>query len=162
MVMLAHGGAGVDHPSAAVNIAALVQTVAIKPAPRVLNAADPDAPSARDIARVIAGHLGHQWSEVALGDQADPALGWHPWDRRYPVVLDTTASLQLGYQPVGDYQHTVPEAIQWLIRVTEQTKPAQLPERYDDSLFAHRFDYDAEDRYLRSHPDLGPAASVCR
>ena len=162
VVMLAHGGAGVDHPSAAVNIAALVQTVAGKPGARVLNAADPDAPCGLDIARVVAGHLGHQWSEVALDDDVDPALGWHPWDRRYPVILDTTASIRLGYQPVGDYQSTAGSVIAWLVRVAEQNGPARLPEQFDDGYLANRFDYDAEDHYLRSHPGLGPASSVCR
>jgi len=160
VVLLAHGGAGVDHPSAAVNIAALIETVASKPGARILNAADPDAPSARHISRVVAGHLGHQWSEVAVGDDVDPALGWHPWDRRYPIVLDTTAAVQLGYQPVGNYQTTA--GIDWLVRVTEPNGPVRLPKRYDDGYFADRFDYDAEDRFLRNHPSLGPAPSVCR
>jgi len=162
IVLLAHGGAGVDHPSAAANIAALVETVASKPGARILNAADPDAPSARDIARVVAGHLGHQWSEVVLGDEVDPVLGWHPWDRRYPIILDTTAAVQLGYQPTGDYQTTVASAIDWLVGVAEQNGAARLPERYDEGYFAHRFDYDAENRYLRSHPGIDPAPSGCR
>jgi len=162
VLLLAHGGAGVDHPSAAANIAALVETVASKPGARILNAADPDAPNARDIARIVARQLGHQWSEVALGDDVDPALGWHPWDRRYPVVLDTTAAVQLGYQPVGNYQTTVGSAIDWLVRVTEQNGPARLPERYDEGYFAHRFEYDAEDRYLHNHPGIDHAPSVQR
>ncbi|MGI8971814.1 MAG: NAD-dependent epimerase/dehydratase family protein, partial [Dehalococcoidia bacterium] len=43
VVLLAHRGRGIDHPSAAVNIAALVETVAAKPGRRILNSADPDA-----------------------------------------------------------------------------------------------------------------------
>lgn len=63
-VLLAHRGRGVDHPSAAANIAALVETCATRPGDRVLNAADPDAPDARTIARVVAVHFGHEWREV--------------------------------------------------------------------------------------------------
>jgi nucleoside-diphosphate-sugar epimerase len=148
VVLLAQRGRGVDHPSAAVNIAALVETVANQPGARILNAADPDAPSALEIARIVAGHLGHDWSEVLLDENADPPLGWHPWDRRYPVVLDTSAAAQLGYQPSGDYQTTVGPALDWLVELAEQDGVARLPERYDDGYFDGRFDYTAEDRYL--------------
>lgn len=54
VVLLAHRGAGVDHPSAASNIAALVETVALSPGRRILNSADPDAPSGLEIARTVA------------------------------------------------------------------------------------------------------------
>ena len=54
-VFLAHRGAGVDHTTAAVNIAALVEAVAATPGQRILNSADPDAPSALEISRTIAG-----------------------------------------------------------------------------------------------------------
>jgi nucleoside-diphosphate-sugar epimerase len=53
-VFLAHRGAGVDHPSAAANIAALVEVVAARPGQRILNSADPDTPSALEISRTIA------------------------------------------------------------------------------------------------------------
>ncbi len=90
-VLLAHRGVGVDHPSAAGNIAALVEVVAANPGRRILNSADPDAPSGLEIARTIARRLGHAWEEVLLDDDADEALGWHPWDKRPPMVLDMTA-----------------------------------------------------------------------
>lgn len=70
-VFLAHGGAGVDHTTAAANIAALVELVAAKPGRRILNVADPDAPSALEISRTIARHLGHEWTEVLLDDGAE-------------------------------------------------------------------------------------------
>ena len=61
--LLAHRGAGVDHPTAAANIAALVETVAT-PWARILNCADPDAPNGLEISRTIARHLDHVWDEV--------------------------------------------------------------------------------------------------
>jgi nucleoside-diphosphate-sugar epimerase len=150
VVMLAHRGAGVDHPSAAVNIAALVETVAAHPGRRILNSADPDAPSGIDIARYVAGHLGHQWAEILLGDDADPRLGWHPWDRRPPIVLDTTAAVELGYRPVGDYRATVPAVIDWLTSTAQLIDGAQLPAGFADDYFADRFDYQREDASLAS------------
>jgi|GEM_PF-3600227 len=45
-VLLADGGAGADHPTAAANLAALVEVVAAAPGRRILNCADPDVPTA--------------------------------------------------------------------------------------------------------------------
>lgn len=78
-LLLARRGAGVVHTTAAANLAALIETVAERPGTRVLNCADPDAPSVREICRAIAGHLGHEWEEVVLLDDTAPAgLGTTP------------------------------------------------------------------------------------
>ena len=138
VVLLARRGAGVDHPTAAANVAALIETVAGKPGRRVLNSADPDAPSGLEIARTVARHLGHTWDEVLLGEDAPAGLGRHPWDRPHPVVLDTTAALQLGYLPAGAYAETVAAELDWL--AAEGAPPGTLAEEL--------FDYVAEDRYL--------------
>jgi hypothetical protein len=57
-VLLAGRGLGMDHPSAAANIATLVQVVAERPGQRILNAADPDAPNGLAISPAIAGLAG--------------------------------------------------------------------------------------------------------
>jgi nucleoside-diphosphate-sugar epimerase len=147
-VLLASGGRGVDHPSAAANIAALVETVATRPARRILNSADPDAPSGLEIARVVARHLDHEWQEVLLGEDADPALGSHPWNRTPPVVLDTTSATNLGYTPAGGFARTVSAEIDWLVALTRGTGRPQLPRYFADSYFDTLFDYAPEDRYL--------------
>jgi nucleoside-diphosphate-sugar epimerase len=147
-VLLAHRGVGTDHASAAANVAALVETVANQPGRRILNSADPDAPSGLEIARTIAAHLGHTWSEILLDEDADPVLGWHPWDRRHPIVLDTAASLALGYRPVGDYAATVPDIVDWLVSARRGDGRAELPEGFDDGYFDGRFEYAREDAYL--------------
>jgi nucleoside-diphosphate-sugar epimerase len=131
VVFLAHRGEGVDHPSAAVNVAALVETVAGKPGRRILNSADPDAPNGLAISRAVARHLDHEWEEVLVDDAS---LGAHPWDKRPPFVLDTSAATALGYEPVGDYATTVAEEIDWLVR-----------ERPAIDGFDGAFDYAAED-----------------
>ncbi|MEU3643158.1 NAD-dependent epimerase/dehydratase family protein [Lentzea sp. NPDC034063] len=110
VVVLASRGQGVDHPTAAANLAALIETAALHPGARVLNAADPDAPNGLEISRIIAGSLGHEWHEILLDhDQA----GRHPWHRGF--VLDTSAALALGYRPVGDYAATVQETLRDLV-----------------------------------------------
>jgi nucleoside-diphosphate-sugar epimerase len=134
-VLLAHRGEGVDHTTAAANIAALVAVCAAKPGRRVLNSADPDAPSAREIAHTVARHLGHTWEEV-LVDGDEP--GATPWDAVPPIVLDTSAARALGYRPVGNHEATVAAALDWV----RDHQPA------DDDFFAPYFDYAAEDRLL--------------
>ncbi|GAA5226254.1 NAD(P)H-binding protein [Paeniglutamicibacter antarcticus] len=99
-VFLADSGRGGDHTTAAVNTAALVETVAAHPAARILNSADPDAPTGLQITRTIATHMGHHWREVLLDGIADPDLGDHPWNSTPPILLDTSASVALGYRPV--------------------------------------------------------------
>jgi nucleoside-diphosphate-sugar epimerase len=90
VLFLAHRGAGVDHPTAAANIAALIDLAAAQPGRRILNAADPDAPSALEISRIIARHLGHTWDEVLLDDE-QAAAGQLTLDQ---LTLDQPASQQ--------------------------------------------------------------------
>ena len=148
-VLLAGRGAGTDHPSAAANIAALVQLAAERPGRRILNAADPDAPDGLAISRTVATLLGHTWREVPLDDDAPPELGRHPWHRLPPVVLSMAAAHALGHRPVGDYAATVAAEVRWLV---EQSRlaggRAELPAQLDDGFFAGRFDYATEDAYL--------------
>lgn len=148
VVILAHRGRGVDHTTAAANIAALTETVAASPGRRILNSADPDAPSGLEISRAIAAHLGHQWDEILLADDADPDLGAYPWDARYPIVLDMTAAAELGYTPAGDYAATVADEVDWLVSAAHNLEGADRPPPPDDPFFAPLLDYAAEDRYL--------------
>jgi nucleoside-diphosphate-sugar epimerase len=141
VVFLSHGGRGVDQTSAAANIAALIETAARNPGTRILNSADPDAPSALEISRIVAAHFDHQWREILLDDHAPDGLGPHPWDRIPPIRLDMTAASHLGYHPAGDYAATVTTELDWLM----STSRSEFPEgnRYP-------IDYAAEDSYLET------------
>jgi nucleoside-diphosphate-sugar epimerase len=151
VVFLAHRGAGVDHTSAAANIAALIEVAAGQPGRRILNSADPDAPSAREISRTIATQLGHAWAEVLLDDGTAEGLGQHPWNAPYPIVLDMSAALDLGYLPAGDYAATVASEVDWLVAAAAE---GGLDEQhgFDAEYFQPLLDYAAEDRYLADHP----------
>ncbi|HEX5450370.1 MAG TPA: hypothetical protein VFW85_09970 [Gaiellaceae bacterium] len=146
-VFLARRGESVDHPTAAANIAALVEVAAYAPGARVLNAADPDAPSALEIARTIAERMGHEWDEVLLDD--DGPLGNHPWLTPNPIVLDTTAALELGYVPAGSYADTVADEIDWLVEAAAGGDDASLVPRANDEYFSRFFNYAAEDLYRK-------------
>ncbi len=148
-VFLARQGRGVDQPTAAANVAALIETVAATPGRRVLNSAGPDAPTALEISRTIARLLDHRWQEVLLADDADSPLGRHPWDVPHPVVLDTTAAVELGYTPVGDYATTVADTVEWLVATAGDSGTADQLPGADDPYFGAMLDYAAEDHYLR-------------
>jgi len=143
-VYLARRGEGIDHTTAAANIAALVEVAAAKPGARILNSADPDAPSGLEIARTIARLLDHEWEEVLLDGEPADGLGAHPWDAEHPIVLDTTAALELGYVPAGDYEATVADEVEWLV---DSARRGDL--RLDDEFFERFLDYAAEDRRRR-------------
>ena len=148
-VVLADEGRGIDHTTAAANLAALVEAVAHHPDKRVLNSADPDAPSALNISRTIAGHLDYYFDEYLLGPDADPLLGVHPWMTAEPIALDTSAATALGYVPVGSYSETVADAVQWMAQHAriDADAGAILP-GIDNDWFDGMFDYAHEDNYL--------------
>lgn len=150
VLVLSRGGLGVDHTSAAANIAALIEVVANNPGRRILNSADPDAPSVLEISRTVAGHLGHRWEEVLLDQRAPAGLGRHPWDRLPGIRLDMSAARQLGYQPAGDYAATVAAEVDWLVSIADRDHSgnAQLPPGFDHEYFVPMLDYTAEDSYL--------------
>jgi nucleoside-diphosphate-sugar epimerase/SAM-dependent methyltransferase len=147
-VFLAHRGAGVDHTTAAANIAALIEVAAAIPGQRILNSADPGAPSALEISRTIARLLGHDWDEVLLDDQADQALGRHPWDVPHPIVLDMTAAADLGYAAAGDYAATVADEVERLVSAARGNDGAAGRPGFDAAYLGPLLDYGAEDRYL--------------
>ena len=178
-VLLASSGSGVDHTTAAVNTAALVECVAANPGARILNSADPDAPSALEISRVAASYVGHVWDEVLLpsgaggaglsqaagagagaaaaaaagaGAGAGAQLGAHPWESAAPIVLNTRASLELGYVPAGDYASTVRSELEWLFRTAED--PALPGGR--KAFFDRYVNYRAEDRFLLDRLEMLP------
>jgi nucleoside-diphosphate-sugar epimerase len=147
-VLLARRGACVVHQTSAANLAALIETVAGAPGRRILNCADPDAPTVLEISRIVARRLGHDWREVLLdeaGEDGAPALGRTPWDAPHPMLLDTSAATALGYTPVGNYAATVAGEID---RLAAAVRAGRDPGAADRAYFARFFDYPAEDRYL--------------
>lgn len=147
-VVLADRGRSIDHTTSAANLAALVEVVADKPGRRILNSADPDAPSVLEISRTIAGHLDHSFDEYLLDPDADPMLGIHPWMTAEPIILDTSAAEALGYVPVGDYSDTVAEAVDWMVRHARVDDNGATLTDFDNDWFEGMFDYTREDRYI--------------
>ena len=156
VVFLAHRGTGVDHPTAAANVAALIELAARQPGRRILNAADPDAPSALEISRIIARHLGHSWKEVLLDGQEAPAgLGRTPWDKPHPFVLDMTAAARLGYVPAGDYATTVAAEVDWLTAAAQGGRTRTSSRVRATVTSRPLLDYPAEERWLAAQQIAG-------
>jgi len=82
-------------------------------------------------------------------DGVDATLGRHPWDGRPPIVLDTSAAVELGYVPVGDYAATVTAELDWLVAAVRGGLALEL----DDAFFRPFLDYAAEDRYLAARAE---------
>ncbi|HEY2794296.1 MAG TPA: NAD-dependent epimerase/dehydratase family protein [Micromonosporaceae bacterium] len=143
-VLLAHGGRGANHPTAAVNLAALAEFCANRPGTRILNSADPDAPDGLAISRCVAAHLGHVWEEVFVDD----SLGEHPWNTLPPFRLDTSAAERLGFVPVGTYAETVAAELDWLVAAARAGDPDGILPPADDAYFQQFFDYAREDAWL--------------
>ena len=60
-------------------------------------------------------------------------------------MLDVTASLELGYEPAGDYATTVADEVDWLVAAL---RSGESVPGLADPFFEPMLDYAAEDRYL--------------
>jgi hypothetical protein len=101
----------IDHLTAAKNAAALIKTVAARPGRRILNAADPDTPTAEEIVGAIAAEISWDGRIERVVGESD--RGRHPWQT--PMTLDSTSALELGYQPVGNGIDLITEEVLWLL-----------------------------------------------
>ncbi len=137
-----------ESPTASVNLAEIILVAAAHPDQRILNAADPDAPDIRTMAGVVANHMDYEWNEVLLPPDAPESLGRTPWDKPSPVILDITAALALGYEPIGDYASTVGDEIDWLVDIAIRTNGIHLPDVINNQYLERLFDYKAEDAFL--------------
>lgn len=115
-IHLADGGMAIDHLTAAENTAALIATIADHPGARVLNSADPDPLTAREIVQAIANALEYTGRIMPLAAGAEG--GEHPWNAAHPIILDTTASLELGYVPAGAGRDLIANEALWVASIT--------------------------------------------
>ncbi|MET7643881.1 NAD-dependent epimerase/dehydratase family protein [Streptomyces sp. NPDC005426] len=155
--VLAYGGASRFHPVHAANVAELIRLAASKPGSRVLNAADPQAPTVAEIGEAVDAVLGHSAQTVLMpGDPTPEGVGETPWSSPHPIVYDMSAAeRELGYRAVTGYTESLPETVEWIVghlagRDWTDAYPAML-RAYGTGLF----DYEAEDAWLRRHDRAG-------
>ncbi|MEU3327680.1 NAD-dependent epimerase/dehydratase family protein [Streptomyces albus] len=155
--VLAHGGRSRFHPVHVDNVAELVRLAARRPGSRVLNAADPEAPTVERIARLHDEVLGWECETVLLEGPPPaeaPMVGSTPWSLPHSLVLDMSAAeRELGYRPVTTYEQSLPATLEWLAgelrgRDWREALP-KMAAAYDP--MGDLFDYAAEDRWLAAH-----------
>lgn len=101
------------HPASTINLAELIRLATARPGSRVLNAADPQAPTVREIGAAIHAVLDHRADEVLIeGPSPAPPVGETPWSVPTPVVLDMSAAeRKLDHRPVTGYVDSLPETV---------------------------------------------------
>ncbi|MFD1324419.1 NAD-dependent epimerase/dehydratase family protein [Micromonospora sonneratiae] len=148
--ILAHGGQSRFQPIATANLAELIRLAAARPGSRALNAADPQAPTVREIGAAIHAVLDHRADEILIdGPPPSPTVGYTPWSVPEPIVLDMSAAERdLGYRPVVGYLDSLPATVAWLVDAARgrdwRTVFPDLANNYSTDFF----DYPAEDAWL--------------
>ncbi len=149
-VVLAHGGTSRFQTTAARTIAELVRLAAAHPGTRVLNAADPQAPTVAEIVAAVAADRGAVLTVHPLAGPPRGDLGLNPWAVPHPMVLDMTAAArELGYRPVCRYAEALTEYLDWLEQVAAGDWRAELTELPTGEV--DLFDYRGEDAWLAAH-----------
>jgi len=148
--VLAHDGRSRFHPVHVSNVAELIRLAALRPASRVLNAGDPQAPTVAEIGAAVDEVLGRETETVLVaGAPPEGGIGDTPWSGAHPVVYDMSAAeRELGYRPVTGYAESLPQTVEWLTgqlhgRDWRQAFP-KMVRNYGEGLF----DYAAEDVWL--------------
>nr|WP_202461294.1 NAD-dependent epimerase/dehydratase family protein [Streptomyces sp. SID8374] len=151
--VLAYGGESRFHPLHVANAAELIRLAARRPGSRVLNAADPQAPTVAEIGAAIDAVLGREAETVLVdGPAPEGGVGDTPWSGAHPVVYDMTAAeRELGYRPVTGYVESLPETVEWLAgelagRDWREAFP-KMARNYGEALFG----YAAEDAWLEAY-----------
>ncbi|MER5310527.1 NAD-dependent epimerase/dehydratase family protein [Streptomyces sp. NPDC002773] len=112
---LAYGGTSRFHPAHVDNLAELVRLAAAKPGSRVLNGADPEAPTVAEIGAAIDAVMGATSETVLIEGEPEGPVGLTPWASPHPIVYDMAAAQrELGYRPVVSYADSLPETVEWL------------------------------------------------
>lgn len=160
--VLAYGGRSRFHPVHVSNIAEMIRLAALRPGSRVLNAGDPQAPTAAEIGEAIDAVMGCETETVLVeGPPPEGGIGDHPWGMEHPVVCDMAAAeRELGYRPVTGYAESLPETVGWLTerlsgRDWEDAFPQLVRSYGRDGLFG----YAAEDAWLERY-DRGRTSGV--
>jgi nucleoside-diphosphate-sugar epimerase len=148
--ILCRGGASRFHTTAAVNLAELIRLAAEQPGSRVLNAGDPDAPTAAQIGAAVSAVLGHRAQEVLIeGEAPPPNIGDTPFSAPRPVVMDMSrAAAQLGYRPLASYAQAIEAAVRWMVDTAAGRDWREAFPYFYANQGDKAFDYRAEDDWL--------------
>jgi nucleoside-diphosphate-sugar epimerase len=149
-VPIAYGGASRFHTTSHENLGELISLACERPGTRALNCGDPDAPTVLEIARTLARVLEHERAELLLPGPPADGVGATPWSAPRPLVVDMRAAERdLGYRPLVRYEQSVERTVEYLLAATRER---DWREAFPVGARYLRFDYEAEDAFLRSLP----------
>lgn len=152
----AYGARSVFHTSSATGVADLAVRCMERPQARVLNVADDDAPSVREIAERVARAtgLGIPITPFEGAPIGSSRVGSTPWSTEHAFVLDTARARSLGWSG-GRYGDNVGQVCRWVLDVARNS---DWTARFTGfSRYGYDpFDYAAEDAFLAGPPS--PAA----
>ena len=141
-IPLAYGGRSRFQTTSTEAIAAAVVHALGDRRAQVLNVADADAPTVREIGETIMDVMGRRAELIGLEDEPYPSsVGATPWSTERPLVCATSVP------DVRTYAETVPAAVEWLVETVDRGAwQAALPQlaAYPRDHFA----YGAEDELL--------------
>jgi nucleoside-diphosphate-sugar epimerase len=140
-IPLSYRGESRFHTSATVNIAELIRVALETPGTRVLNAADPQAPSVAEMGRTIAAIYGVELDLVLIDGARGDRVGSTPWSAPRPLIADMSRAAALGYRPVATYAQSIGAAC----RSAEALAAAGVD---FVPYLAAMFDYAAEDAFF--------------
>ncbi len=148
-IPVAHRGESRFHTASAAGIASLARLGLEAPGDRVLNVADPGAPSVLEIAAALERATG-----LALpldpfdGPFGPDRVGATPWSVPNPIVVDTNAARALGWDGGAPYAEAVRPLCDWML---DAARRGDWREAFPQFLTYPRdpFDYAAEDRAAR-------------
>jgi nucleoside-diphosphate-sugar epimerase len=149
VVALPYRGESRFQPVSVHNLAELIRLAAERPGRRVVNGADPEAPTVLEISRHIGRALDHEWAQVLFDGPPRDGVGDHPWGVARPFVLDMAeAEFEVGYRPVTTYARAVAETCEWLVSATSGRDWREVLTGAAN-LYADQFDYEREDAFVR-------------
>jgi nucleoside-diphosphate-sugar epimerase len=136
-VVLVSNGETRFHTTSVDNLAELIRLAAEQPGTRVLNAADPNPPTVREIGQAVAPELEQVPIPESGYERHDVS---NPWAVPFPLIVDMSrAERELGYRPVTTYAEAARNTVAWL---------AAEPPDITGTYMERYFDYAAEDALI--------------
>ncbi len=114
-IPIAYSGESIFHTSSAEGVGCLAELCMQKPAHRILNVADPQALTVRDIASALEVTMQLPISLYPFEGKPVGGVGASPWSVPLPYTLNCSAAKSLGWDGGQSYVEAVRETAQWLL-----------------------------------------------
>lgn len=146
IVPLAFDGESQFHTTDARSIGELALFLAEEDRGGIYNCADIDAPSVREMGKIIADAFGKRVRFYGIEGEPVGSVGRTPWSLPAPFIINCDKAYDAGFKRQSLHRTRIHESIEWLRhqRFDDWSKAFPQLAAYPWDLF----DYEAEDRYL--------------